>query len=218
MVVLEANAAPVPFIGEGGWTGTLHPAPAGQDTIGALPRVMVRPSDGGMALLVPAEMVTRQTDGTYFVPLNRTEAESAYALKEATVIPIVEETLTVGKRMVETGKVRITKTVRETEEVVNEPLLREAVSVERVPVNRVVSAPEAARREEGVLIIPLYEETLVVEKRLVLLEELRITIKQSTETSSQTVTLRREEAHVENLPTAGVSSAGQTSDQTNDAR
>ena len=76
----------------------------------------------------------------------------------------------------------------------------EAVNVERVPINRVVAAPESARRENGVLIIPLYEETLVVEKRLVLVEELRITIEQTTQNASQTVALRREEAHIENLP------------------
>lgn len=123
---------------------------------------------------------------------------------EATIIPLLEETLTVGKRMVETGKVRVTKTVRETEEVVNESLLKEAVSVERVPINRIVAAPEAARRENGVLIIPLYEETLVVEKRLILTEELHITIRQTTETASQTVTLRWEEAIIENLPASSV--------------
>ena len=200
MVVLQANAEPVPFVGEGGWSGLLHPAPQGQDADGTLPRLMVRPDDGGMTLLVPAEMVTRQENGTYFLPLARNEAETAYALNETTVIPLVEETIHVSKRTVETGKVRITKTVKETTETVREPLLKEAVSVERVAINRVVDAPEAARREDGVLIIPLYEETLVVEKRLVLTEELRITIRQSTETMSQTVDLRREEVFIENLP------------------
>ena len=208
MVVLEANAEPIPFTGEGGWSGTLHPAPQGRDTDGSLPRLLVRPDDGGVSLLVPAEMVTRQTNGTYFLPLARTEAEAAYALTESTVIPLLEETAQITKRRVETGKVRITKTIKETTETVDEPLLRESVNVERVPVNRVVDAPEASRREDGVLIIPLYEETLVVEKRLVLVEELRITIRQNTENVSQIVDLRREEVSIENLP-AG-SSAGDT--------
>lgn len=69
VVVFEANTAPVSFVGEGGWAGTLHPAPTGQDAVGSLPRVLVRPADGGTPLLVPAEMVTRQADGTYFVRL-----------------------------------------------------------------------------------------------------------------------------------------------------
>ena len=200
MVLLEANAAPVPFTGEGGWTGTLHPAPQGSDASGTLPRVLARPDNGGTPITLPAEMVVRQGDGTYFVPLTQTDAQAAYALTGTTIIPIIEETLTVAKRIVETGKVRITKTVVETEEVVEEPLLRETVQVERVPINRIVAAPEPSRRENGTLIVPLYEETLVVEKRLILKEELHITISQTTETIPQTVTLRREEARVDQFP------------------
>ena len=215
MEVLEANAEPVPFTGEGGWSGMLHPAPKGRDTEGVLPRLLVRPDDGGVPLVVPAEMVTKRSDGTYFLPLVRTEAETAYSLTESTVIPLLEETAQITKRRVETGKVRITKTVKETTETVDEPLLRESVDVERVPINRVVDAPESSRREDGVLIIPLYEETLVVEKRLVLVEELRITIRQSTENVSQTVDLRREEVFIENLPANGAD--GRVSDMETNA-
>ena len=124
MILLDADTVPVPFTGEGGWTGMLHPAPQGSDEAGMLPRLTVRPDDGGTSLLIPAEIVTRQENGTYFVPLSRTDAEAAYALHDSTVIPLLEETVSVSKRMVETGKVRITKTVRETQEIVDEPLLR----------------------------------------------------------------------------------------------
>jgi uncharacterized protein (TIGR02271 family) len=71
------------------------------------------------------------------------------------------------------------------------------VVIERVPINRVVEAPIAARSEEDTLIIPLLEEVLVVEKRLLLKEEVRITKRQVETHMPQRVTLRREEATVE---------------------
>jgi uncharacterized protein (TIGR02271 family) len=73
------------------------------------------------------------------------------------------------------------------------------VVIERVPINRVVEAPIVARSEEDTLIIPLLEEVLVVEKRLLLKEELRITKKRIETHLPQRVTLRREEAIVEHI-------------------
>jgi hypothetical protein len=54
------------------------------------------------------------------------------------IIPVVAEEVTVEKRTVETGRVRVRTTVHEREEVVDEPLLREEVTVETVPVGRLI--------------------------------------------------------------------------------
>jgi uncharacterized protein (TIGR02271 family) len=113
------------------------------------------------------------------------------------VIPIVEEVFDVQRRRVETGKVRITKVVHEREEVVNVPRVHEEVTVERVTLNRMVDAPVSMRQEGDTLIIPLLEEVVVMEKRLMVKEELRITKRRIEEHESQQVTLRREEAVVE---------------------
>lgn len=115
------------------------------------------------------------------------------------VIPVIEETLDVQKRRVETGGVRITKVVHEREEVVDEPLFREEVSVERVALNRVLDGPVPVRYEGEVTIIPLVEEVLVVEKRLMLKEELRITRRRVAEHKPQQITLRREEVILERI-------------------
>jgi uncharacterized protein (TIGR02271 family) len=81
--------------------------------------------------------------------------------------------------------------------------LHDEVVVERVPINRVVEGPVSVRSEEDTLVIPLLEEVLVVEKRLLLKEEIRIT-KQRVETHApQRVTLRREEAVVERINPKG---------------
>jgi len=87
----------------------------------------------------------------------------------------VEEVLDIRRRRVETGKVRITKVVREREEEVATPRVREEITIERVPVNCVVDAPVSTRREGDTLIIPVLEEIVVTETRLVLKEEVRIT-------------------------------------------
>jgi uncharacterized protein (TIGR02271 family) len=100
---------------------------------------------------------------------------------------------------VETGRVRIRKIVHEREEMVDPPLLREEVVIERVPVNRMVDGPIAAYSEEDTLIIPVLEEVLVIEKRLLLKEEVRITKRRVETHRPQRVTLRREEAVVERL-------------------
>jgi len=115
------------------------------------------------------------------------------------VIPILEEVLDVRQRRVETGRVRITKIVHEREEEVNAPRVREEVTIERVTLNRMVDAPISMRQEGDTLIIPLLEEVVVREKRLMVKEELRITKRRIEEHTSQLVMLRREEVVVERL-------------------
>lgn len=115
------------------------------------------------------------------------------------VIPVVEEILDVRQRRVETGRVRITKIVHEREEEVKAPRVREEVTIERVTLNRMVDAPVSMRQEGDTFIIPLLEEVVVVEKRLMVKEELRITKRRIEEHASQKIMLRREEVLVERL-------------------
>jgi len=115
------------------------------------------------------------------------------------VIPVVEEILDVRQRRVETGRVRITKIIHEREEEVNAPRVREEVTIERVTLNRMVDTPASMRQEGDTLIIPLLEEVIVTEKRLMVKEELRITKRRIEEHTSQQVKLRREEVVVERL-------------------
>lgn len=118
---------------------------------------------------------------------------------ETVVIPIVEEMLTVDKREVITGGIRLTKRVTEREEVVDEALLRESVTVERVPINQIVAVAPPSRQEGDTLIVPVLEEVLVTEKRLLLKEEVRITRTQKMVHDPQTVTVRSEEAVLEDI-------------------
>ncbi len=117
----------------------------------------------------------------------------------AVVVPLVAEELQIERRLVETGRVRITKKVVEREEIVDEPLIREEVDVRRVAVNRQVSEPSPIRYEGETMIVPLFEEVLFVEKRLMLKEELHITRRRVNEPQPQRVTLRSEQAEVKRL-------------------
>lgn len=112
-------------------------------------------------------------------------------------IPVIREEVVVQKRAVERGGVRVHKTVNEREEVVEQPTFHENVDVERVPIGRVIAAAPEVREEGDTLIIPVVEEMLVVEKRLVLKEEVRITKRRTQDTEQARVVLREEQVQIE---------------------
>lgn len=114
------------------------------------------------------------------------------------VIPVVEERLEVARERVETGRVRISKSVEAREVVVDDPLKRETVRVEHVPINQVVTGEVPRVREEGdITVIPILEERIVTRTELVLVEEVRIHRDHSEYHDPQRVTLRKEVVAVE---------------------
>jgi uncharacterized protein (TIGR02271 family) len=112
-------------------------------------------------------------------------------------VPVLAETARVEKRVVETGRAVIHKSVSERDEVINALLARNDVSVERVPVDQVVTEVPVARQDGDVWVIPVMEERLVIEKQLVLKEELRIRTTTRHEAVQQTVRLREEHVDIE---------------------
>jgi len=132
---------------------------------------------------------------------NRQPQNAQYQeIQDTGVIPVIEEQLTVDKRVVEKGRVRISKKVRETDETVNIPLVQENVQVERVPINQFIAeAPPPVRYEGNVMIIPVLREVVIVEKRLVLVEELRVTKQQTQTQETQKIRLRKEEVNVKRV-------------------
>jgi uncharacterized protein (TIGR02271 family) len=134
---------------------------------------------------------------TQAAPLSPTEAA------ETRVLPVLEERVVVQREVVETGRVRLTRQVHETSEEVSVPVQHDEVHVERVPLNLTLPAGSVApttRYEGDTLIIPVLREVAVVETRLLLVEELRVTRQQVTTQHTETVHLRREEIKTEHLP------------------
>lgn len=164
-------------------------------------------TENGQKVLVPTDILIQQPDGSYYLPLRLAElahagSEHGRYQDEPMVVPVLVEELDVQKRLVETGKVRVTKVVRERETVVDEPLFHDKVAITRVPIQRVVDGPVPVREENGTTIISVVEEVLVVEKRLMLREEIHIR-KQRIETHQpQRITLHSEEVQVERVPHA----------------
>lgn len=155
-------------------------------------QALLRLSDG-TRVWVPTSTLSARPEGGYALPIHRAQLE-----REHMVIPVMAEAVTVSKRVTQTGVVRLRKVVHEREEVVDASVVRESVRVERVPIHRVVDGPVPLRQEGDVLIVPVLEEVLVVEKRLMLREELRIVRERVSEPSTpRRVTLRTEEIVVE---------------------
>lgn len=118
---------------------------------------------------------------------------------EGMVIPVIREEVKVTRRAVERGGVRVHKRIEEREEVVEQPTYREEVTVERVALGQPIDQAIGSRQEGDTLIIPVLEEMLVVEKRLVLKEEIRITKRRFDETEQARILLREERIEIENI-------------------
>jgi stress response protein YsnF len=119
------------------------------------------------------------------------------------VIPLVEETIALSKRVVETGQVRVALSTDTEQVIARETLRGRRVEVERVAMDRMLAEgePLPETREEGdTLIIPVVEEMAVVVKRLVLREEVRLRFVHTEEPFEQDVDLRRQRATVERVP------------------
>jgi uncharacterized protein (TIGR02271 family) len=121
------------------------------------------------------------------------------ALDGDEIIELAEEQLRVSKREVERGRVVIRTRVEERDEIAEAALRQEDVTVERVPIGRMIEAAPPMREEDGVLIVPVLEERLVVTTELVLKEEIRITKKSRTEIVREPVRLRSERVEIERL-------------------
>ncbi|MEA2512383.1 MAG: hypothetical protein QOJ59_1870 [Thermomicrobiales bacterium] len=117
-----------------------------------------------------------------------------------------EEVLEPVVREVERGSVRIHTRVETVPSEITVEAGHDEVVVERVPVDRQVDAAPSPRQEGDTLVIPVVEEVLVVEKRLVVREEVRITRRRVTTAVPIRETVRREVVEVEEpAPTVGAS-------------
>jgi uncharacterized protein (TIGR02271 family) len=112
--------------------------------------------------------------------------------------PLLEEQATIDKRTVTTGKVSVVTHTETVEQTVRAILKGEEAEVVTVELDQTVSGPAPSiRTEDGVTIIPVLEEVLVVEKWLVLKREIRISKRSTSETVEIPVSLRKQRAKVE---------------------
>jgi len=117
-----------------------------------------------------------------------------------TVIPLLAEEIAVSKQVVETGRVQVWSVTHEREQLIDELLAHETVEIDRTPIGRQIDAMPAVRNEGDTVVIPIVEEVLVIERRLLLKEEVRVRRVRSMERHQESVTLRHHEAVVTRLP------------------
>jgi uncharacterized protein (TIGR02271 family) len=116
---------------------------------------------------------------------------------DTVTLPVIEETLHVATRVEETGAVRVRLVVEEGTQQVDLPCTSEEVSVERVPVGRAARERRPAWLDGDVVVVPVYEEVMVVKRRLMLKEEIRLSTRRSTRVDRAEFPVKRERAVVE---------------------
>jgi stress response protein YsnF len=104
------------------------------------------------------------------------------------------EALAVSRRPAAENVVRVATVTREREHLVDEVLSHVRVEIEHVPIGRQVEAVPPVREEGNTTILPVVEEVVVVERRLILKEEIRITRVHATEHHRESVMLREQDA------------------------
>jgi uncharacterized protein (TIGR02271 family) len=134
-----------------------------------------------------------------FNPTHDTARE--IALSET--IPVLEETLSVSKRQIKTGTVRVSTRTETHEEFAELSLDRTIIDVTRVHVDRVVDAAPKIRTEGDTTIVPVLEERLVVVKQLVLVEELHIRRTIEQKVTRTPVLLRQQHVDIQHLDADG---------------
>ncbi len=192
------------MVGEGGLRGTVYAASRFLDES----ELKLIRLDDGQEFMIPSVALASRPDGSYQLQIPVSELDRYGKVPQRSdegiqsgrrIIPAIEEHFSVHKQPVETGRVRVHKHVETTEATVNEPLFRERFEVKHVPVNRMVDHPPEIRHDGETTILPVLEEVLVVEKHLILREELHITRKREEYRDPQNITLRKEEIEVERV-------------------
>jgi uncharacterized protein (TIGR02271 family) len=122
--------------------------------------------------------------------------EEDHELGESVVVPVAEERLRIDKRLVTTGVVTVEKRVRTEPVHLEEVLSHEELDVQRVAVDKFVDEAPQPYADGDTWVLPIVEEVLVVERRLRVREELRITRRVASRTEVQDLERRIEEVEV----------------------
>jgi uncharacterized protein (TIGR02271 family) len=185
---------PVFAIGRGPWPGFQRPTTLGSTKV----------SDEE-ALAISADMaagtrILRSAD----LPLTATApTETAIQVADEAVMRLLVEELSVDKHRVETGRLRVRRVTQERTQNVDIDIEHVEAEFDRVPVGRFVDERPLMRETEDTIVIPVVEEVVVVERRLLLKEEIHVRKTRRVERRSEQVTLRSQDAEVLRLPPKG---------------
>jgi uncharacterized protein (TIGR02271 family) len=117
--------------------------------------------------------------------------------KESTVIPLVAESVSIERQQIKGDTIRLTVTTKTHEHLLDEPITRQRVEIERIPIGRAIDVARPVRTEGDTIIIPVVEEIVIVERRLMLKEEISLRRIQTSARHRENVTVREQEAVIE---------------------
>jgi uncharacterized protein (TIGR02271 family) len=123
---------------------------------------------------------------------------------ESRTLELREEELHVQREMREVGQAELRTRIEEVPARLEVEAFDEEVEVEHVPIGQVVSERRQPYQDGETLIVPIYEEQLVVTKRLLLREELHVRRTRTMRRELFEDTLRRERLEVDDPEHTGM--------------
>lgn len=158
------------------------------------------------APLYTADEIQKDRDLYSKTTVSKTGAQSAGATTSTgKSIPVIEEQLEVGKRVVQKGGVRIFSRVTEKPVQESVQLREEHVKVERTAVDQPASAADIEAFKEGSIEVRETAEEPVIAKTARVVEEVKVGKEVTERTETVKDTVRRTDVEVEQL---GAQSAG----------
>jgi uncharacterized protein (TIGR02271 family) len=178
----------------------------------------IAPEAGGEQLLLPLTLIRGiRDDGTVDLTCSSAELRqwtTGPADGAATPAPAAsnlidtlhlhEERLVPHKELRTVGEIEVRTALEEFPGRLTVDAMREEVEIEHVPMGEAVKERVAPWDDDGVLVVPVYEEQLVVVKRLVMREQLRIRRVETSERRLFEDTLRRERVVVDDPQQTGL--------------
>ncbi len=132
---------------------------------------------------------------------NSSNYKATPANDQLKTVKVIEEFATVDREIIETGKVRITKTVSEETIGINVPIVNESYEVRHVSVPyKVLDEPPVSLVRQGdTTIITVVREISVVVKKYEVIEEIHITRSVTETPLTHEISLRKEHVHVDRM-------------------
>lgn len=106
-------------------------------------------------------------------PTLDTEQQNLF-VEEELIIPRYQEEILVSKQQQVTGQLHVERRTEEKVIPVKATLLSNKAEVDVLPIGKYIDAIPTSREEEGVTVIPVYEEHIEIIKKIYLKEEIRI--------------------------------------------
>ena len=135
-------------------------------------------------------------DATDEAPPTEARFVSSTIRPDESTLTLHTEDVSVSRREVHGDTVQVRTVTRQREHLVDENLTHERVEIERVAIGRQVHAVPPVRQEGDTTIMSIVEEIVVVERRLILKEEVRIRRHRVTEHHRESVMVREQDAVV----------------------